>query len=112
FQDMTGETSCDTCSTCGDGSFESAVCTASSDAVCSACDPSCLDCSGPASNQCTSCSPPDQLVDGVCQSFCGTAPDPLCLVAAQAQLQSNEKRAGKEKLKLRWKKIASATTPE
>jgi len=46
----------------------------------------------------------------VCQPFCGAAPNPSCLVAAQAQLQSNEKKAGKEKLQLQWKKIATATT--
>ncbi|HKB41783.1 MAG TPA: IPT/TIG domain-containing protein [Gemmataceae bacterium] len=44
------------------------------------------------------------------QSFCGTAPNPLCLVAAQAQLQSNDKHPGKENLELRWTKIAAATT--
>ena len=49
-------------------------------------------------------------MSGECQSLCGTAPDPLCLVAAQAQLQANEKKAGNEKLKLQWKKIAAATT--
>lgn len=43
-------------------------------------------------------------------SLCGTAPDPLCLVATKAQLQSNEKPAGKERLKLKWKKVTSATT--
>jgi len=31
-------------------------------------------------------------------------------VAAQAQLQSDEKHAGKERLKLSWKKITTATT--
>jgi hypothetical protein len=31
-------------------------------------------------------------------------------VAAQAQLQSNDKHAGKETLKLRWKRITTATT--
>jgi hypothetical protein len=31
-------------------------------------------------------------------------------VAAQAQLQSNEKKLGKEKLQLQWKKVAAATT--
>ena len=37
------------------------------------------------------------------------APVPGCLDAAQAQLQSNEKTAGKEKLKLQWKKVANPT---
>jgi hypothetical protein len=43
-------------------------------------------------------------------SLCGNAPDPSCDVAAKAQLQSNEKVAGKEKLKLQWKKVAQATS--
>ncbi len=96
--------------TCSAGFFASSVCTASSDAVCSACDPSCVTCTGPGANQCASCPSGKQLVGGQCQSLCGTAPNPLCLVAAQAQLQSSEQHPGKEKLKLAWKKIATATT--
>jgi len=44
--------------------------------------------------------------------LCRAAPiaDPDCLVAAQAQIQSSEKAHGKEKLKLQWGKVASATT--
>jgi hypothetical protein len=38
------------------------------------------------------------------------APNPTCLAVAKAQLQVNEKKAGKEQLKLQWKKIATATT--
>jgi hypothetical protein len=72
------------------------MCTASSDTGCSACDPSCGTCTGPGPEDCV--------------SLCGTAPDPLCLVATQAQLLANEKMVGKERLKLRWKKVASATT--
>ncbi len=78
--------------------------------MCSACDPSCLTCTGGGASQCASCSATQQLVGGQCISLCGTAPDPSCLVAAQAQLQSNEKKAGKEKLLLQWKKITTATT--
>jgi hypothetical protein len=98
--------------TCSAGFFVSAVCTASADAVCSACDPSCATCTGPGANQCSSCASGKQLVGGECQSqsLCGTAPNPLCLVAAQAQLQSNDSHPGKENLKLRWTKIATATT--
>jgi hypothetical protein len=107
---MTGQAACDACSTCTDGSFESAACTTSSDAVCSACDPSCLTCTGPAANQCTSCSPTQQLVVGECQSLCGMVPNPMCLQVAKANLQSNEKKSGKEKLKLQWKKITTPTT--
>jgi hypothetical protein len=51
-----------------------------------------------------------QLAGGQCQSLCGTAPNPLCLVAGQAQLQSNDAHSGKETLKLRWAKIATTTT--
>jgi hypothetical protein len=107
---MTGQTSCDACTTCSAGFFVSAVCTASSDAVCSACDPSCATCTGPDADQCSTCPAGKQPVGGVCQSLCGTAPNPLCLVAAQARLQSNDKNPGKESLKLRWTKIATATT--
>jgi hypothetical protein len=94
--------------TCSAGFFVGAVCTASSDAVCSACDPSCATCTGPGANQCSTCPSGEQLVGGEC--LCGTAPNPLCLVAAQAQLQWNDNLAGKETLKLRWTKIATATT--
>jgi cysteine-rich repeat protein len=41
---------------------------------------------------------------------CVAMPVPGCLDAAQAQIQANEKTAGKEKLKLQWKKVAAATT--
>ena len=108
---MSGQTSCDACTTCSAGFFVSAVCTASSDAACSACDPSCATCTGPGANQCSTCPSGEQLVGGQCQSsLCGTAPDPVCLVAGQAQLQSNDAHSGKETLKLRWAKIATTTT--
>ncbi len=45
-----------------------------------------------------------------CTIDCPAMPLPICLVAAQAQLQSNEKTAGKEKLKLQWKQVTTATT--
>ena len=41
---------------------------------------------------------------------CLAAPVPGCLGAAQAQLSSSEKTAGKAKLKVQWKKVTSATT--
>jgi hypothetical protein len=106
---MTGQTSCEACTTCSAGFFMSAVCMASSDAACSACDPSCATCTGPGANQCSTCPSGEQLVGGACQSLCGTAPNPLCLVAGQAQLQSNDSHPGKETLKLRWTKIVTAT---
>ncbi len=40
---------------------------------------------------------------------CGATPAPSCLVAAQAQVQAKESTPGKEKLKLQWKKITTAT---
>ena len=84
---------------------------ASSDAVCTACDPSCATCTGPGANQCSTCPSGEQLVGGQCQSsLCGTAPNPLCLVAGQAKLQSNDSHPGKETLKLRWSKITTTTT--
>jgi len=53
----------------------------------------------------------DDGVGDACETpVCAAAPVPGCLVAAQAKLQSNEKNLGKEKLKLQWKKVASATT--
>lgn len=106
---MTGQTSCGACSTCDTDEFTSTACTASSDAVCTACDASCLTCNGSGPGQCTSCVSTQKLVGGECQSLCGIAPDPLCLVAGKAQLQANEKKAGKEKLQLQWKKIAGPT---
>ncbi len=101
---------CVACATCADGTVTTTACTSTTDTVCAPCDPSCLTCTGPASNQCASCSPTEQLVGGECESLCGTAPDPACQVAAKAKLQSNEKTAGKEKLKLLWKKVAGATS--
>jgi hypothetical protein len=50
------------------------------------------------------------LAGGVCVSLCGLLPNPACVDAAQAQIQVNEKKAGKEKLQLQWKKIAVSTT--
>ena len=41
---------------------------------------------------------------------CDPAPVGGCLEAAQAQVQYNEKSPGKEKMKLAWKKITTATT--
>ena len=110
YQPATGESACLSCSTCSDGTFTSAACIPTTDAVCSACDPSCVTCSGPGPNQCTSCPPIKQLAGGVCESLCGHEPDPLCQIAAKAQIQSNEKTTGKEKLQLQWKKVAGVTS--
>src|SRR5204862_2883356 len=41
---------------------------------------------------------------------CSPAARPSCLVAAQAQLFSSEKTAGKEQLKVLWKKFDALTT--
>jgi hypothetical protein len=60
--------------------------------------------------QCASCPSTQQLAGGACVSLCGLVPNPACLAVAQAQLQVNEKKTGKEKLQLQWKKIAAATT--
>jgi hypothetical protein len=49
-------------------------------------------------------------VSGACVSLCDPIPDPGCLVAAKAQLEVNEKKAGKEKLKLQWTKVGAPTT--
>jgi hypothetical protein len=42
-------------------------------------------------------------------SLCGAAPETVCLDAAQAKLDYNENVLGKEKMKLQWKKITTAT---
>jgi hypothetical protein len=111
FSSTQGAATCTTCSTCAPGTFEDAVCSASGDTVCTPCDASCATCSGAGANQCTSCTPPDQLSGGSCISpICGGAPDPACFVAAKAQLQSNEKTAGNESLKLQWKKVGPLTS--
>lgn len=110
FADGIGQATCDPCSTCLDGSFESAGCSTDTDAVCAACDPTCLTCSGPGLNECTSCIPTRELAGGRCQSLCGGTPKPGCLLAEQAVLQSIEKKPGKERLVLQWKKITTATT--
>ncbi|MGH3638868.1 MAG: TolB family protein [Mycobacterium sp.] len=52
----------------------------------------------------------DGLGDACQTPTCSAAPLPGCLVAGEAKLLSNEKKAGKEKLKLKWKKVESATT--
>lgn len=41
---------------------------------------------------------------------CVAAPIPSCLEAAQAKLSSSEKASGKEKLKLQWTKVTTATS--
>lgn len=41
---------------------------------------------------------------------CPPAPVPACVVAARAQLQVNEKKAGRERLLLQWAKASAATT--
>ncbi len=40
---------------------------------------------------------------------CPASPTSPCLDSLQAKLDSNEKKAGKEKIKLQWRKISSAT---
>lgn len=42
--------------------------------------------------------------------LCSMSPQPNCNAAAQAKLDINEKKTGKEKMKLQWKKLAGATT--
>jgi hypothetical protein len=49
-----------------------------------------------------SCTPPGGIE-------CPSAPAPSCLTAAQGRLDYSEKKAGKEKMKLQWKRIATAT---
>lgn len=73
-------------------------------------------------DNCPDVSNPDQAdgnADGVgdaCQGAGGTgitcspAPRMSCTTAAQAQLSSSEKTAGKEQLKVQWKSFAGATT--
>jgi len=41
---------------------------------------------------------------------CRRSPTPLCRVALQAQMQLSENKPGKERLKLRWKKVSGSTT--
>jgi hypothetical protein len=50
------------------------------------------------------------ICDGQESANCRSTAREDCLAAATAQLQVNEKKAGKEKLKLAWTSIASATT--
>lgn len=129
FQDDAGATTCDSC---GAGSFSNTI----GASTCSSCTPgeyqpapgttACIGCgpgtfsATPGASACLTCStcPPGTVEeeictetgDVVCTSPCGAAPDPMCLVAAQAQLQSNEKTLGKEQLKLQWKKVTTPTT--
>jgi hypothetical protein len=51
----------------------------------------------------------DADADGNCDTRCALVPATGCNVAAQAKLDVNEKKAGKEKTKLQWKKLADAT---
>ena len=129
FQDDTGATTCDscdagsfssttgasTCSSCAAGQYQPAT----GATTCLGCDPGTFS-STIGSSACSTCStcPPGTVEeeictatgDVVCVSACGSAPDPMCLVAAKAQLQSNEKTLGKEQLKLQWKKVATPTS--
>ena len=43
-------------------------------------------------------------------TFCAPAPNPSCIGAAKASLDINEKKAGKEKIKVSLKKLDAATT--
>ncbi len=45
-----------------------------------------------------------------CAISCPVVLDPFCLDAGRAKFDYNEKRAGREKMNLRWLKIATATT--
>jgi cysteine-rich repeat protein len=47
--------------------------------------------------------------DAGCRLDCRPAPEPSCIEAAQADLQFSEKIAGKERMKLKWKKLVNAT---
>lgn len=38
--------------------------------VCLPCDTSCLTCSGPSNNECTSCATGEILINGVCEEGC------------------------------------------
>ena len=55
---------CSACTTCAAGRYATAVCTATTDATCAACDADCTACTG--ARQCTSCAPGRYLAGGVC----------------------------------------------
>ena len=48
--------------------------------------------------------------DPSCAISCPDTLDPFCLDAGRAKFDYNEKRVGREKMNLRWQKIATATT--
>jgi hypothetical protein len=43
--------------------------------------------------------------------LCAPAPRLSCVAASQARLDANEKTPGRERLKLQWRRLATATTP-
>lgn len=59
---------CHACTTCAPGTFQASACSATKDTVCSACDPSCVTCTGPGANQCGSCPVGTFLSANACQA--------------------------------------------
>jgi hypothetical protein len=91
---------------CGQSATLSCVISCDEDGDCSSLDDSCNVgvCAG-ANGTCTTI-PRD---DGAACSLCPDTLDSFCHDAARAKLDYNEKKAGKEKMNLRWQKIEAVT---
>lgn len=61
---------CTACAVCGQGTFQSDACTATTDTVCGSCHPSCTACAGPDLSQCGSCPPSFFLRNDASGSTC------------------------------------------
>jgi cysteine-rich repeat protein/YVTN family beta-propeller protein len=101
----------------GTGCNDGIVCTISDQCTAGTCSGSPLTCGdgivqGSCSEECDDGNvvPNDGCSPGCTLEPCLAAPVPGCLVAAQASIQASEKTAGKEKLKLQWKKTTAPTS--
>ena len=75
---------CKTCSSCAAGTYQATACTATANAVCTACDASCATCNGPSATSCTSCGTGKYLDGGVCNTCSSCVADTYQAAACTA----------------------------
>ena len=75
---------CSTCLSCAAGTYQATACTATANAVCTACDASCATCNGPSATSCTSCGTGKYLDGGVCNTCSSCVADTYQAAACTA----------------------------
>ena len=75
---------CSTCLICAAGTYQATACTATANAVCTACDASCATCNGPSATSCTSCGTGKYLDGGVCNTCSSCVADTYQAAACTA----------------------------